>query len=147
MAAEVIPGDGRIRVSVVVRNPKTGQKHEKQLLADGGSPYTLITPENAGALGGTPGPAKGKHGGSDRIEIEGLTMDVEVEDRSSGIKVTKSCSKISAMRWPPAMKQGLDAVGCEGLLGMDQYDALRADPVKTRDGKSAYMRSRGRIVG
>jgi hypothetical protein len=141
MGAEVIPKDGRIRVEVTVKNPTTKQEHKKKLVADGGSPFTVINLQNAKDLGGTPGPAKGKHGGSDRFEISGLSMDIEAED-GSGKKTTKNCDKISAAEWNKAMKKGLDEIGCEGLLGMDQFDAVGADPAKNAEGTKAFMRLR-----
>jgi hypothetical protein len=143
MGATIIPDDDRIQVEVIVRNPKTKAVHKKKLVADSGSKNTIIDIENAKELGGDPGPIAGKPSIGDRFEIEGLEMEVEVEDRNGKlIKPTPTCKKMSGVVMDEKYKKALERIGCVGILGMDQFDSLGADPRKDVKAKRAFMQQR-----
>jgi hypothetical protein len=140
MGAEVIPKDGRIRVEVTVRNTTSKAEHKKTLLADTGANDTQIEMQNANDLGGKHGPIV--HGSfGDMFEVTGLEMEVEVED-AKGTKIKKTCPKIAGTAFTAKFRKGLKDIGCVGVLGMDQFDSLGADPVKNAEGARAWLELR-----
>jgi hypothetical protein len=136
-----LPNDtfGRFSVEVTIQTPiPAGQKTpahstKKKLVADtGGStliPYKNIKDWNLkfGPLGNSSfGPV---------AALIGAEMVVEVEDYGRGNKTMRTCGKIEVhFAKEPEKTFG----GCEGLLGMNQFNVLNADPAKLTDG-TPYM--------
>lgn len=140
--------DGRIIVEVRVLVPPAppnfgGLDEKKELVADTGSPFTMIPWSNVGSVmtgGGSLhiGPIVKSNFGATCI-LGNVTMEVEVEDYGGGNTTTKQCSKVHAHFLKDHEKVFL---GVQGLRGMDQFDSIGADPVKAADGKKAYMARR-----
>jgi hypothetical protein len=79
----------------------------------------------------------------DKFHVDNLTMDVECEDET-GAKVKKSCSTmygLDVQKGTPFAKL-FDDNNIKGIIGMDQFDTLGADPAKYEDTKRVYMRPR-----
>jgi hypothetical protein len=74
------------------------------------------------------------------IELKGAKMDVEVEDHGRGKAETRTCDKI---RVPTLSDEEAEKKfgGAVALLGRDQFNELKADPVKSEDEKTGYWRS------
>jgi len=118
---------------------------EKTLMADTGSPFTMIDLDNLMDLlkNGKATPGKGQQTNfGPLVEIKGASMAIEVRNHGGGGEQTKTCSKL----WGGDRKKdqwkkdfGKDVMG---ILGMDQFDELKADPTKTADGKKAYLAKR-----
>ena len=135
--------DGRISTPVQIRAParKAGDPEmsvPKKLVADtGGS--TIIPYENVRKYFKThditPGAATDSNFGP-RLDLDGATMDIEVE-KEDGSKETRHCSKMG-LHFAPEETFAPD----QGLLGMDQFDTIKADPRKNADGTRAYISAR-----
>jgi hypothetical protein len=119
---------------------------EKTLMADTGSPFTMIDLDNFKDLirKGKAKPGKGQDTNfGPLIEIDGASMGVEVRDHCNEKDVhTGLCSKMWGSergkdRWKKDF--GKDVMG---ILGMDQFDELGADPAKSKDGKKSYLGKR-----
>jgi hypothetical protein len=118
---------------------------EKTLMADTGAPFTMIDLDNLIDLlkkgKATPGKAQLTNFGP-LVEIKGATMAAEIRNHGGGGAQSGLCSKL----WGGDRKKdqwkkefGKDVMG---ILGMDQFDELKADPTKTADGKKAYLAKR-----
>jgi hypothetical protein len=150
--------NGRIVARVIIKSaPKPpsdkGMQVMKELICDGASPRTIVPASNLKRFFEKTEIAKatdanGKviqeasHQGVGKItKLAGATMDVEVEKHGGGDRETRTCSEIWVHSQPDdKAKKIFD--GAVGLLGMDQFDNLRADPVKSADGKKAYLAKR-----
>lgn len=73
------------------------------------------------------------------LQIFDLTMEIEVEDHGGGNAEIRQCSTMSAHFVSDDVPAFTPATG---LLGMDQFDAIQADPVKSADGTRAYLAKR-----
>ena len=138
--------DGRPIIEITVKNSKDPTKTAtKRLLGDTGAHFTTIDTANVAALGGEVKAIEGSTRSYDRFHVDGLTMDVECEDET-GAKSTKSCSTMYAMDVDKRSNAGklMDDNNLKGILGMDQFDTLGADPAKYDDTKRVYMRLRRR---
>lgn len=139
--------DGRISVEVTVKNSKDASKPpmQKKLLADTGSPYTLIGLGNAEKGGAKTKPIEGDDGHitfGDLFTVSDLEMEVEVED-SKGNKTTKTCDKLRACKFKIDVAMELMArLKLNGILGMDQFDSLGADPAKNGAKTKAFLELR-----
>lgn len=122
----------------------------KELIVDIGSPKTIIPYSNLKRFFRKTAIAKatdvdGKvietasHQGVGKItKLAGATMEVEVENHGGGGLMTRTCSEIWVhSKSDDKAKKIFD--GAVGLLGMDQFDNLKADPVKSTNGKKAYL--------
>jgi hypothetical protein len=140
--------DGRIIVEVRVIVPPAppsfiGLDEIKELVADTGSPITMIPWSNVGSIlagGGTLhiGPIVKSNFGATCI-LGNITMEVEVEDYGGGNPAIQQCSRVHAHFLKD--HEGV-FLGVQGLLGMDQFDSIGADPVKAADGKKVYLARR-----
>lgn len=132
-----IPNDaeGRFSVEVTVRAPPipAGQpgpaQHEtkKKLLADTGG-FTCIPFENIRQWGMKFGPVQGSNFGQ-LFALEGAEMVVEVEEFGRRKKELRTCPTIFIH-----LNGEKAFAGVNGVLGMDQFNRLSADPAKTSAG-------------
>ena len=110
-----------------------------ELVADTGGitiiPFKRIAPW-IGRTSVGQGPIQQTNFGS-TIRLSGLTMEVEVEDHGGGNPEIRTCDQINAHFLPDGT-----FLSADGLLGMDQFDNLRADPVKNAAGDRAYLAKR-----
>jgi hypothetical protein len=143
MAGRILP-DGRVAFKVKISIPgflprQQAAEIEKELIADTGSPFTVVPWSNlASFISRNPaiGPILDTNFGK-LVKILNLRMTVEVEDHDGGHPETRSCPSLWCHFRPE------DAfMGTNGLLGMDQLDSLRADPVKSADGTVARLAKR-----
>jgi hypothetical protein len=145
---QVIAGDGRISTRVRISSESVlpnvpSPTVEKRLIADGGGVTVIPFANIIGFFGRTlaaPGAITRSNFGP-LVAIMNLTMEVEVEKHGRGERETRRCSKVSCHFFPKPRDIFL---GTEGLLGMDQFDEIKADPVKSADGRTAYMARRAR---
>jgi hypothetical protein len=144
LADGTVNEQGRMVIKVRLKG-KGDYFAEKTLMADTGSPFTMIDIDNFKDLLRRGKAKTGK--GQDTnfgplIEITGASMAVEVRDHCDGSAQTKLCSKMwgsdrSKDQWKRDFGKGV-----MGILGMDQFDELEADPAKTKDGKKSYLGKR-----
>jgi len=115
---------------------------DQELIADSGSPTTLVDWRNIAPffdhMSATMGQVLKTNFGL-ILQIFDLTMEVEVEDHGGGNAEIRQCPYMSAHFVSDDVPAFTPATG---LLGMDQFDTIQADPVKSADGTRAYLAKR-----
>jgi len=132
------PGDGRLIITVTAIAP-SGPNAQFELVADTGSNLTLvpygtvqhlISKRNLGRLLSTTFGYV--------VEIRGLRLELEVIDGVMGSPwIVGSSSSIYGHFLDLAQVQPF--LSAQGILGMDVFDDINADPVKSRNGKWGYL--------
>jgi hypothetical protein len=144
LADGTVNDQGRMVIKVRLMG-KQEYAAEKTLMADTGSPFTMIDIDNTKDVKQK---GKAEYGKTQEtnfgplIEIKGAKMAAEVRNHGGGGAQSRLCSKLwGSLRDKDRWKKdfGKDVMG---ILGMDQFDELKADPTKTADGKKAYLAKR-----
>lgn len=144
MSSRIEPNDGRIITKVRIKSPslipnQKGLDRTLELVADTGGitiiPYQDIAPW-IGHTSIVEGPVQHTNFGT-VVQLSGLIMEVEVEEHGGGNPEIRQCDEIHAHFLPLGSFLSVD-----GLLGMDQFDRLKADPVKNAAGDRAYLAKR-----
>jgi hypothetical protein len=137
MADQILP-DGRMVKTIEITIPRPPPlppvRINKQLLLDTGG-ITMIPLANVAPFFGIValGPMHGTNFGT-TFDLIGATMTIEVTDHQGLKPETRTCSSIRVhFREPFATIAG---VQIDGLLGMDQFDNLHADPAKSLTGET-----------
>lgn len=66
-------------------------------------------------------------------------MELEIEDHGGGNRETTECSSVSCHF---KIDPGETFIGVDGIIGMDQFDSIGADPVKNADRTRGYLARR-----
>jgi hypothetical protein len=133
-----------VRIKIAASGDNPAAEVYKKLLCDSGG-HTIVPVENLAPYTKTKQVKLGplvKDGSIPHYVVEGgATMEVSVENHGGGGAETKSCSKIRAStEFDTPTEQ--DGVKMDGLLGMDQFDELKADPAKSADSSKGYLAKR-----
>ncbi len=138
-----IAKDGSIIIPVKIKYK--GKEFEKELLADTGARATILPRSNflekIGKFDKEDFGLLHENNFGKQIELKNADMEVEVEDHGTGNPEKRNCDKMRLHLFTDDEAKKIFA-GAVGLLGMEQFDNLKADPVKSADGKKAYMAKR-----
>lgn len=138
--SRIEPGDGRVITSITIQIG-TLTSINRELVADTGAPWTIIPSSDVSPYFSTGqvmvGPIIQTNFGK-IIKISGVKVEVEVEDFGGGNHQTKQ-SKSAYAHFHTGHGPFLSAYG---LLGMDVFDDVEADPVKTTLGNEGYLARR-----
>jgi hypothetical protein len=139
--------DKRINTEVMDIKDKAGVVRQAAyvMLVDTGGLITIVGYEDV-AQGGTwdLGPIV-QHfvvgGQINLVELRGGMMTIETEPQGGGAIQNKTCGKMYAIPKGDDLAKAIGG-GAKGLLGMDQLDAVGADPQKSAAGNTARMARR-----
>lgn len=136
MSRGTINSKKHIIIPATIQNPTSGNNVDIRLIADTGSELTLV-PSNKVTLN-PPHVRTGRlvyTNFGPTYEIIGATLTVEVEDYGGGNPTNKQTPTFH-VHYSTAFLPWAD-----GLIGMDTFDQIEADPVKTKSG-DAYLQTR-----
>jgi hypothetical protein len=133
-----------VRIKIAASGDNEATEIYKKLLCDTGG-HTIVPVENLLPYINTKQVKRGplvNDGSIAHYVIEGgATMEVSVQNHGGGGTETKPCTNIRAStEFDTPTEQ--DGVKMDGLLGADQFDELKADPVKSADGTKGYLAKR-----
>jgi len=121
-----------------IPNNPVDPSSDKELLCDTGSPITTIPFNNvAGWFGLTTialGPLVQTNFGP-MIKLINVTMSFEVDDPNAGPSPSRSCPEI----WVHFRGEDFSGEGFNGILGMDQFDTAKVNPVKSAGLDRAWL--------
>lgn len=135
-----ITADGRVVFTASISCSSSTAQAQTDLLADTGAHLTIIPDTLLTSFQGqySTGAIIPTNMAGAIVEVKGLTIEVQVEDHGGGSHQTKQTNRtlyahsLGSRSFPSS----------DGLLGMDVFDAVQADPVKNQSGGTAYLARR-----
>lgn len=135
-----IAADGRVIFTATISCSSSTTQAQTDLLADTGSHRTIISDTLLASFQGhySTGAIIPTNVAGSIVEINGLIIEVQVENHGGGSHQTKQTNRTLY-----AHSLGLQSFPrSDGLLGMDVFDAVQADPVKDQPGGTTYLAQR-----